>query len=246
MRIEFLGTGGYHPNERRHTACVMLPETGIVFDAGTGFFRVPQRLETGGLELFLSHAHLDHIVGLTYPMLPMMTGRIQHIRIHATQATLTAVEDHLFAAALFPLKPDFEYVELTGEVVVPGGGVLQHTALLHPGGSTGFRIDWPDRSLAYITDTTAGDGGVSSDFVRGVDLLVHECNFPDDMHEWAAKTGHSHTTPVAELARDASVGRLILLHVDPQHPGDDPIGIERAKAIFPNVEVAEDLWTIDF
>ena len=108
MRIEFLGTGGYHPNERRHTACVMLPETGIVFDAGTGFFRVPQRLETSDLQVFLSHAHLDHIVGLTYPLVPMMSGRLKHLRIHGTPSTLAAVQEHLFAAALFPLKPEMK------------------------------------------------------------------------------------------------------------------------------------------
>ena len=36
MRLMFLGTGGYHPTESRHTACLFQPETGLVFDAGTG------------------------------------------------------------------------------------------------------------------------------------------------------------------------------------------------------------------
>ena len=35
MRVEFLGTSGFHPTESRHTACVVLPEIGIAFDAGT-------------------------------------------------------------------------------------------------------------------------------------------------------------------------------------------------------------------
>ena len=26
MRLQLLGTGGYHPNERRHTACLLVPE----------------------------------------------------------------------------------------------------------------------------------------------------------------------------------------------------------------------------
>ena len=60
MKIVLLGTGGYHPNERRHTACVMLPELGLIFDAGSSFFRVPARLRTRDLDIFLTHAHLDH------------------------------------------------------------------------------------------------------------------------------------------------------------------------------------------
>jgi hypothetical protein len=75
MRVEFLGTGGYHPNERRHTACVLLPEIGLAFDAGTSVFRLPPRLESKELDVFLSHAHLDHIAGLTGE-LAMRLGRV--------------------------------------------------------------------------------------------------------------------------------------------------------------------------
>lgn len=240
MRVEFLGTGGYHPNERRHTACVMLPEAGLLFDAGTAIFRVPPRLKSAELDVFLSHAHLDHVAGLTFLLVPLLSGRLKRVRVHGTSATLTAVQEHLFAALMFPVRPDYEYVELTDRVDLAFEGVLTHTPLEHPGGSTGFRIDWPDRSLAYITDTTVGAGGGYVDFVRGVDLLIHECNFTDQMWDWAVKTGHSHTTPVAELAREAGVGRLILMHIDPAHPEDDPIGLDVARAVFPKTTVAED------
>ncbi len=66
MLLNLLGTTGYHPNERRQTACFMLPELGIVLDAGTGMFRVHDHLQTDTLDIFLSHAHLDHILGLTF------------------------------------------------------------------------------------------------------------------------------------------------------------------------------------
>jgi ribonuclease BN (tRNA processing enzyme) len=240
MRIEFLGTGGYHPNERRHTACVMLPEIGVVFDAGSGFFRVPERLQTSELSVFLSHAHLDHIVGLTFPLVSMEKGQLQRLRVYGTSTTLAAVQQHLFANALFPVQPNYEYIELNGDVTLPDGGVLRHTPLEHHGESNGFRIDWPEKSLAYITDTTAGPDGVDAEFIRGVDLLLHECNFSDDMREWALKMGHSHLTPVLELARDAEVDRLILLHIDPQLGGDDPIGLVGLREIFPRTVVAED------
>ena len=66
MKLIVLGTAGYHPNETSHTTSVMIPEAGIIFDAGTSFFRVPPYLETDSVDVFLSHAHLDHVVGLTY------------------------------------------------------------------------------------------------------------------------------------------------------------------------------------
>ena len=129
-------------------------------------------------------------------------------------------------------------------VTLNDGGRLTHIPLIHPNGSTGFRIDWPGKSLAYITDTTTSNDYL--EFIRGVDVLIHECNFSDAMSEWSAKTGHSNTTPVAELARAAQVKRLFLIHFDPQHPEDDPIGIDTARAIFRDTELAEDLMEIHF
>lgn len=244
MKLTLLGTGGYHPNERRHTACLMLPEIGLLFDAGSSFFRVPPRLQTDEIQIVLSHAHLDHICGLTFLLPTLLNGTIKSARVYADAKTLSAVQTHLFAEEIFPVHPAFEYVELPQKLDVGQGGSLTHFPLVHPGGSTGFRVDWPHRSLAYITDTNCD--GSCADFLRGVDVLVHECNFRDGEEEIARLTGHSTLSPVAQLARDAGVGRLLLNHLDPTLTGDDPLGIETARAIFPNVEVTKDLQDIEF
>ena len=243
MQIEFLGTGGYHPNERRHTACILIPEIGLMFDAGTSLFRVASRLQTTELSIFLSHAHLDHIAGLTFLLPMILDGRISRCSVHATAATLDTVRTHLFAEKVFPVEPEFDYTELADEVIVPRQGILTHVPLKHPGASRGFRIDWPDRSMAYITDTIMD--GSYTEFVRGVDLLIHECYFPDSRAKLAIQTGHSHTTPVAELARDAQVGRMLLVHIDPLNESDDPIELHKARAIFPNTELAEDNLVVE-
>ncbi len=245
MRLQFLGTGGYHPNERRHTACLWLPETGVVFDAGSAAFRIQPRLRTTSeLDIFLTHAHLDHVSGLTNFIVPFIIKQLTRATVHAREPYLTDVQKCLFSQPLFPVNPGFEYRELAAEVALRDGGKLTHIPLVHPGGSTGFRIDWPGKSFAYITDTTASPDYL--EFIRGVDLLIHECNFSDAMAQWSATSGHSNTTPVAELARDAQVKRLYLTHIDPQHPEDDPIGIETARAIFPATEIAEDLMEVEF
>ncbi len=246
MRLIFTGTGGYHPNERRQTAGLLLPEIGVALDAGTGCFRVPSRLRTGTLDVFLTHSHLDHVCGLTFFLVPLLTGQISRLRVFGTEGTLDAVQTHLFARAIFPVIPPYEWCELQeGQAVtLADGASLEWTGLPHPGGSAGYRINWPDRSLAYITDTTAP--GDYARFVRGVDILVHECYFPDSQMEWAEKTGHSAATSVAQLAAAARVGRLFLVHVDPRRADDDPVGMEGMRRIFPQTILAEDLLEIDF
>ncbi|MGH9174370.1 MAG: MBL fold metallo-hydrolase [Vicinamibacterales bacterium] len=242
MRVVLLGTGGYFPNERRQTACVLLPEIGVAFDAGTGMFRLPSRLETPDLDVFLSHAHLDHIAGLTVLLPPMLDGRLQRVRVIGAEQTLSAVRTHLFAEAIFPVEPAFDYVPLTPQIAV-ADGMVTHAALNHPGGSVGYRLSWAGGSLAYVTDTTTLPS--LAEFLRGVDLLIHECYFPDDQAEFAELTGHSHTTPVARLARAAGVGRLVLMHVDPLSAKDDPIGLDVARSIFPPTELAYDLMELE-
>jgi ribonuclease Z len=244
MQLVFLGTGGYHPNERRHTASLLLPEIGVALDAGTGFFRVQNRLRSTTLDVFLTHAHLDHICGLTFILVPLMRGDLKRIRVFGSEETLHAVRTHLLAMEVFPVEPDFEWHPLADGVALRNNGKLTWIALEHPGGSIGFRLDWPKSSLAYITDTTAP--GNYADFVHGVDVLVHECYFPDELEDWARKTGHSSSSNVAELAKAANVKRLYLVHVDPQRPDDDPVGLDSIRAVFPHTELAEDLMEIEF
>ncbi|VAX39761.1 hypothetical protein MNBD_PLANCTO02-30 [hydrothermal vent metagenome] len=243
MRIVTLGTGGYHPNERRHTACLFLPEIGLVFDAGTSFFRIPKYLQTKEIDIFLTHAHLDHIIGLTYFLEPLYSKKVEQARIHANLKTLNAVKTNLFAETVFPLMPNYEFCELQPETNVGGNGVLRYCPLQHPGGSVGYRVDWKEASFAYITDSTVN--GTYTEFVRGVDLLIHECHFSDKNAGWCEKTGHSHTSMVAQLAKEANVKKLVLTHIDPNAPEDDPIGIDVAQSIFSETTVAEDGMEIE-
>lgn len=249
MQLVFLGTGGYHPNERRHTASLLLPDIGVALDAGTGFFRVQKSIRCSTLDVFLTHAHLDHICGLTFILVPLLRGDLDRVRVFGSEETIHAVQTHLLANELFPVEPDFEWHVLDGRVLdssvpLPEGGRLTWAPLQHPGGSVGYRLDWPGKSLAYITDTTAP--GCYADFVQDVDVLIHECYFPDELDDWAIKTGHSSSSNVARLAKDANVKCLYLIHVDPQRPDDDPVGMEGIRAIFPNAHLAEDLMEIEF
>src|SRR4051812_34713136 len=108
MKIEFLGTAGYHPNARRHTSCSYVseietaPHCAIVLDAGTGLFRLIGRPLPQNLHIVLSHPHLDHVSGLTY-LLNILWKRDTKVTLYADARTLNVVKHQLFDSPLFPL-----------------------------------------------------------------------------------------------------------------------------------------------
>ena len=171
---------------------------------------------------------------------------LRRITLHGLAENLRAVEEHLFAQPLFPVRPPFDYRPLDESFDLSGGGRLTHFPLEHRGGSLGYRLDWPGHSMAYVTDTIADANAPYVAKIRGVDLLVHECYCPDSRAAWAEKTGHSHTTPVAEVARQAGVKQLVLVHFDPLNTSDDPIGLDTARAIFPSTTLGEDRMALEF
>src|SRR5205085_7229541 len=104
MKLIALGTAGYHPTERRQTACFLLPELGTVLDAGTGIFRLREHLATPQLDIYLTHAHLDHVAGLTF-LLDVFNGKpMERVTIHALPDKLEAVDKHLLDELIFPVK----------------------------------------------------------------------------------------------------------------------------------------------
>jgi ribonuclease BN (tRNA processing enzyme) len=204
-------------------------------------------LQTAELDIFLTHAHLDHVIGLTYLFDLMRQHPLRQVTVHALPEKIREIQTHLFAESLFPKQPPFEFRALPEDgVELAGSGRLTWFPLVHPGGSIGYRLDWPGHSMAYVTDTTAAPEAEYVQRIRGVDLLIHECYFPDEHADWAALTGHSHTTPIAEVARKAGVGRLVLTHVNPLATEEDPVGLNVARAVFAQTELGYDGMEVEF
>jgi ribonuclease Z len=246
MKLILLGTGGYFPTSRRHTACLMLPEVGVVLDAGSGMCRIGRHLETEQLDVFLSHAHLDHISGLTYLVNLVPANVLARTTVHGETAKLAAVREHLFAEPIFPVAPPFRFAPLAESSALLEGGALRHFPLAHPGGSVGFRLDWPNHSMAYVTDTTADVNADYLEQIRGVDLLVHESYFAEDINDLPANTGHSSLVRAAEVASAANVWRLVIVHIDPQIEDDSAFDLAAARQVFADTAIGVDGMELEF
>jgi ribonuclease Z len=252
MKLVLLGTGGYYCNDRRHTACLMLPEAGIVLDAGSALFRVRDYLATDQLSIFLTHAHLDHVVGLTYLLDVLSPAVLAATTVYGEPDKLATIRDHLFAAGLFPIMPPFRLAPIDHACPLARGGKLTHFPLKHPGGSIGFRLDWPPaaqaprHSLAYVTDTTADADADYIDEIRGVDLLVHEAFLETDGDGMSETIGHSCVENVAKVAARAGVGRLVLVHMSPRLLYDADFDLAAAQRIFPATQLGHDKLELEF
>ncbi|TWT49327.1 ribonuclease Z [Rubripirellula amarantea] len=250
MQIHCLGTVGYHPNDTRHTSCYFLPKSGILLDGGSGMFRLRKHIETESLDILLSHAHLDHILGLTFLLDVLHESSVKKIRIWGEATKLQAVQDHLFHPLIFPMPLECEWNpidDLESFTINDAEITFRHQE--HPGGSIAYRIDWqsPRKRLVYATDTTGDLSDEHAHWSQDADLLMHECYFRDEASHWALRTGHCWTSRVAQVAAKSKPKQLLLTHINPIETRDDPIDIASIRRqIECKAILAEDEMLVEF
>jgi pantetheine-phosphate adenylyltransferase len=214
MRLLFLGTGGSAPTPERHTQALYLPDYGILLDAGTNVFPLRRLHGDRPLHVLMSHYHLDHSIGLFSIFAGLFAGLPQpQVSVYGPPWLDRFVDCAGTESPLFPMRLPFEFQEAPERFRL--GNVLVETRPVpHSAPVLVYRLTFPDgRRLAYVTDTTAP--GDYLDFVQGVEVLVHECTFSRANRHWAPITSHSETLGVAQLAREAGVGALYLVHTGP-------------------------------
>jgi ribonuclease BN (tRNA processing enzyme) len=242
MKAWALGTGGWIPTEERETICVLLREgdTALLLDAGSGLRRLvgqPGLLDgVRRLDVALTHFHLDHVCGLAYvpalPVLPTVWAPGRWLYGTAGAELL----DPLRRAPLSPFDPAElgEVRELVdGPQVIGSFEVAARAQPRHWAPTAGLRVA---DALALVTDTAYDPE--SAVFAGGVTHLLHEAWSTSD--EPVASEGDATAAEAGQVALDAGVRRLTLVHLDPRALDEASLATD-ARRVFPDARVGRDL-----
>ena len=262
FRLRFWGTRGSIPSPGPSTvryggntpSVEVRTSTGslVLLDAGTGIRELGRSLISNANgapitgDIFLTHAHWDHIQGIPFFAPAFQPGnRFTIWGAKSLAASIRRVVRDQMSPVVFPvafedLAATFDFRELTDERHASDGFDVRAFPVRHPGGALGYRFaarspesDSTDSSTAfvYISDNElrAGDAGAASDrwrarlveFIRGSRLLIHDATYTDAEYESHRGWGHSTYTDAVTLALDCGVETLVLFHHSPERADDE-------------------------
>lgn len=201
MKIEILGcAGGVGPGLR--TTSLRINDR-ILLDAGTGACELDGEATSALSDVFLTHAHLDHIVALAF--IAAQRKAVRPLTVHGQAASLGALRAHLFNWALWPdftVLPDPAHPALRLEPMeswpVTCAG-LRFTAFpsLHTVPAVGYAVADGERRFAFTGDTYGHpEMWRALNALPRLDALMVEVSYPDEQ------------APLAEVSRHLTPTRL--------------------------------------
>jgi len=220
----------------------------IVFDGGSGLRPLGNSLVASGrpvdLDLFYSHTHFDHIVGLPFFAPAYSAGnRIRFWAGHLKHSgsEIKKVLQNMMSAPFFPIPIEVFEAQLSfrdftaGETLTPHTGLKLITAPLnHPDGATGYRIEFAGKAVAYITDTEHRSGQSDPEVLKlmqRADVVIYDCTYTDEEYARHRHWGHSTWEEGVRLAKEADAKQFVIFHHDPGHNDAmmDQIAADAAK-----------------
>jgi phosphoribosyl 1,2-cyclic phosphodiesterase len=249
-----------------NTACVEMQvgKQRLIFDGGTGLRVLGQTLLREmpvEAHLFFTHSHWDHIQGFPFFVPAFIRGNRFTI-YGAIAPNGSTIEQRLNDQMLHPNFPvplqimgaELAFQDLDiGEPVQIGDVLVENALLNHPGESVGYRINWQDYAVAYITDTEHFLDRLDENVLwlaRNADVMIYDATYTDEEYysERSSKIGWGHSTwqEAVKVAKAANVSKLVIFHHDPLHDDDFMDHIkEEVTRQFPNSVVAWEGLEID-
>ncbi len=244
MRLRVLGSSGWYASAQGNTVCALLEteDSYLVLDAGDGIHQLDRYITTNKpIYVFLSHFHLDHIIGLhVFPKFEF-EQKVAVVGQPGTKEALRTVWGSPFTLPSNGLSVEVEILEVgEGLSRLPPALEVEAAKLQHTDTSFGYRFVFGDKTLVYGTDTGYCDNLVR--LARRADLLITECSLREGMEPDPAWL-HLNPELAARTAKEAKARRLLLTHFMPtRYDGysDRKKAQAAAAGIFPDTVAAYD------
>jgi ribonuclease BN (tRNA processing enzyme) len=244
VKLTVLGCGG-GIGSGAHTTCFLLDED-VLIDAGTGITALSLEQLARIDHVFITHSHLDHVLGL--PLLVDAVGdrRDKPVVVHALPETLEILSDHLFNWKLWPdfreipdaSKPWLKFERMAlGSTAILGKRRITSLPARHTVPACGYQITGSAGSLVFTGDTTHSDALMHALNEMG-DLsdLIIETSFENDLNDIAVASMHHWPDSLAnELAHLKSHPRIWITHLK---PGNQEAIMAELRRCIPGREVA--------
>lgn len=225
MKLSVLGcSGGIGGRQQRTTS--FLVDHDILIDAGTGVTALSIAELTAIDHVFLTHAHLDHIVALPLLIDTVADRRRTPLTVYATSAVLDSLRQHIFNWAIWPdfsaipsvAQPFLRYRPIEqAEIVTLDGRRISALPADHTVPAVAYHLASATGSLVF-----SGDTGPSDAFWQAVNAipdlrhLIIECAFPNREAQLAELSRHYWPDRLAsELKKLKQPCRIHISHLKP-------------------------------
>ncbi|MEM2924446.1 MAG: MBL fold metallo-hydrolase [Methanocellales archaeon] len=244
MKVVFLGTGVVYPeNDRAQSSILVKTRTqDILLDCGDGALR--RVYESGNSiddidHLLLTHNHLDHNADFLSIVRARQEVGKNYLHIYGPVGTEQLLSILLEA---YNLQFDAQIRELSdSEEIEIGELTLVCREAVHSIPALCFKIHAEDKNLIYSGDTEPCEN-LKSLCRDQVDLLIHECSFPDGFE----KVGHATPEQLGRLISNLPVEKLAITHLYPQARAVlDGVIASIARYYSGEIIVAEDLLEVE-
>ena len=210
MQINVLGCSGGIDTNTRTTSFLLNNDT--LIDAGTGVCDLSLPMQTSIRQVFITHAHFDHLAGL--PFLVESLSRHCHnchkenlspLKVYALDCVLSDLRQHIFNNHIWPdftrlpspEQPTIELIPITvgSKVALPNGCTVEAIAAIHNVPTVGYAVHKSGQTWVFTGDTSPNPllwqyiNQLPSQGQR-LRWLVAETTFSSDKQDLAALTGH--------------------------------------------------------
>lgn len=226
MKARILGCSGGIGGRHLRTSS-MLVNHDVLIDAGTGVGELSLAELALIDHVFLTHTHLDHIAALPLMIDTVGEMRDKPLTVHATEAVLEILRNHVFNWAIWPDFSEIPSVESPylqfhairlGQKVRVGELTIAALPAEHTVPAVGYHLDSGAGSLVCSGDTTVNDRfWPAVNRIENLRHLVIECAFSNREAELARIS--KHLCPQTLAAELRKLERDVAIHITHLKPG---------------------------